>query len=131
MPIETLVELVISNLTNFLSKSGAAEMLKKVSKREGKLLILNNTFFFRNRKYVKTKKSAKYLAIPAAATDVQENSVIVLTGPRLNSEYKLVSDDDDTIETRIPLSEAIKQELDNLGNIVFVLLGRDIIQCCG
>ena len=124
MSRKTLVELVISNLSNFLIKSGAAEILKKVSKREGKLLIMNNTFFFRDKKYVKTKKSTKYLAIPAASTEVKENSVIVLTGPRLNSEYKLISDADDTIETRIPLSEAIKQELDNLGNIVFVLLGQ-------
>jgi hypothetical protein len=124
MSLNTLVELVISNLTNFLKKSGATETLKGIPNREGKLLIVNNSFFFRDSKYIKTNKSAKYLAIPATSTDVQEKNVLVLTGPRLNSEYKLLADSDDTIETKITLSEAINQELGNLGKIVFVLIGQ-------
>src|SRR3972149_4875167 len=111
MSLKLLEEPVLSNIADFLNKSGALEMLKKVRKKDGRLLVLNNTFFFRDRAYIKTNKNKKYLAIPAAATDITNKNVLVLTGPRLNSEYKLISDSDDTIEKTLSLADAIKQEI--------------------
>jgi len=74
MSTKLLTDAIVANIENFIAQSRIFENTAKVPKKDEKLIVLNNTFFFRERTYIKTTKSEKYLAIPASEGKLDENS---------------------------------------------------------
>lgn len=124
MSVKRVRDAILSNIESFIKRSSLHDKIAKVRNRDDKLIVLNNTFFFRERTYIKTNKSDKYLAITGSESKLDEKGVYVITGPRFNTEYKLLSATDDSITTKTPLPEAVLGELEDLGSIVFVLIGQ-------
>jgi len=60
METNAITSTILSNMSEFYDKSGLAEVYVRLSPNSGKLVILNNSFFFREKTYIKTNKNEKY-----------------------------------------------------------------------
>jgi len=94
----------------------------------GDCIVINNSFLYRDKPTIKTRKSNKYLAIP------------VIDGPALNlNDLRVISRGDDSTQINnfvvvkkrdwdsslhLPLYDAVKEELGRLGRMIFLLIGQ-------
>lgn len=87
----------------------------------GDVLVVNNSFLFRN---TSTVKSAKYLALVTTGKDVFEGTPqIALPATGVNKDIKRFSSKSANLRI-VPLRDAIKDELADLGSLVFSLVGE-------
>jgi hypothetical protein len=86
-------------------------------------LIFNNSFLFRED--IKTVKSPKYLACKISTTkNIDFSQCYVIQGVSLNSPYKIIIDSPSL--SKLTIIQEVKNELTNLGELVFVLIGEII-----
>lgn len=84
------------------------------------LTIINNSFFLRNN-FLSTKKSNKYLGF-LGQNPTNEN-ILIAQGIDINKDFKVISKKLSNFPDIKPLNESIIEELNNLGVIVFILIG--------
>jgi hypothetical protein len=87
---------------------------------EKDLLLINNSFLFRSSS---TSKSEKYLALRAKANKKFEDMPFIATGVGINKDLRKISSKSTNIYLT-DLDKAIDEELDNLGVLLFVLVGE-------
>ena len=110
---------ILEQINNFINdNSQLNEAIKKISDSDKKLVVLNNSFLYREK--IKTNKNEKYLAFIPKQLPLTEKDCFVVTGPNLKSDYSIQS----SVASKISLKEAIAEELKSLGDIVFVLMGE-------
>lgn len=87
------------------------------------LILINNSFFFREK--IKTNKSEKYLAFKVNKTNKRfdTSKCFVVQGVKKLSTFKFIDKDDIRITTET-ISRVISSELNNLGELVFTLIGE-------
>lgn len=86
-------------------------------------VIFNNSFLFRDN--IKTVKSTKYLACKISSSEsIDFNQCFVIQGVSLNSPYKIIIDSQSISKSTI--IQEIRNELTELGELVFVLIGEII-----
>jgi hypothetical protein len=120
--VEPIVSMIVANINSFVGESDLADKISKLPETKKKLVILNNSFLFRDK--TKTIKSEKYLCFTAKTEPVTVTDCFVIMGPQLKSDYQFWDSDDDRIKGRTPLSAAVEKELSQLGKLVFVLIGK-------
>lgn len=124
MNTENIVSKILNNLTSFRSESDIDDRLSKVKNSEDFYVLVNNSFPFREKSSIKTKKSSKYLAFPAEVSEFNADSIHVLEGPIIQGDFGLAKKDDVRISTDVKISEAVTTELTEIGTLVFVLIGE-------
>jgi hypothetical protein len=87
---------------------------------KGDLIILNNSFVYRN---VKTTKSESFLALRFKDDAELEAEPMVARGLAINSDFKLVPAKSRNLPSLTPLTQAVSSELASLGVLVFLLIG--------
>ena len=121
--MDTLVQLILDQINGFLQETGLDALDNLPKKPEDKLLLINNSFPFRDRS-IKTNKSSMYLAVPAEITRVSENDVFVIEGKTTTIDYTYISKEDPGIKAQHRLRDAITKELKLLGTLVFILVSE-------
>ena len=85
------------------------------------LILINNSFIYRN---VKTVKSKKYLSIRFLEKDGSESEIFVSEGISFNSDFKHVKSKSKNFPQMHELAAQIEVEISTLGEMIFILIGR-------
>ncbi len=120
--IEKHIDKILFQVNSFIEHSELKNSLSKLPEPENKIVILNNSFLFREK--VKTIKNEKYLAVIPTKLPVKEENCFIVTGPSLKTDYSISKITDKKIIVRKSLTDSINDELSSLGEIVFVLMGE-------
>lgn len=95
--------------------------LKSHSISRDDIILVNNSFVYRD---VKTVKSDKYLAFSALRKGALRKIPKVATWGRINADFKLLKASSQNLPNLESLDSAIEDQLESLGNLVFVLIGE-------
>ncbi len=120
MPIEDIVGEVRQNLTRLISTPTFNEWLAENSLQPSDYVLINNSFVYRN---VSTNKSDKYVVLEADGNGALNPQPLIATSSRINLDFKHLGQ-------RVPkppvqsLNEAVAEQLDNLGELLFILIGE-------
>jgi len=114
---------IVKNINEFIKDvSDLNDTLRNLRDKDNRIIVINNSFLFRDN--IKTNKNVKYLAFYPTSIPVTEENIIVIEGIELKSDYQIIKKDDNRIINIDKLNEALKKEQDNLGKIVYVLMGE-------
>ncbi len=93
---------------------------QKLSATHTQFVLINNSFLFREN--IKTNKSDKYLALNINSEKrIITSSIFVFQGEKINSDFKIILDKPEY--TKTDLETAIANELDELGEVIFTIVG--------
>ena len=87
------------------------------------VIIINNSFIYRDKSLIKTTKNEQYLCLKIKDGKPHEE-VFVVKPDDFNSDFKLFSAKSKNFPVAVPLSTAIEDELEQLGQLLFVLMGE-------
>lgn len=116
---------IISELTGISIEQTFVDWLSDETIPTGQscYVIFNNSFLFRES--INTVKSSKYLACKISSTkNIDFNQCYVIEGISLNVPYKIITDS--ATLRKATIIQEIRQELEQLGEMVFVLIGEII-----
>jgi len=117
--VQSLIETNINTITKATAFSDWVSA--DAAKGEG-LVVINNSFIYRD--LVKTTKNAQFLCVSLKDGKVLPEPISVAKPQSFNTDFKLFkSPSKATPETQL-LKTAIQTELANIGELVFVLIGR-------
>jgi hypothetical protein len=114
--------IILDQVNKFINSPEISDSVSKLTDKDKKLVVLNNSFLFREK--IKTKKNEKYLAFIPNNIPVKNENCFVVKGPNLKSNYSIMGLEDKKIKSKEKLEEAISDELKILGEIIFVLMGE-------
>jgi hypothetical protein len=83
-------------------------------------MVINNSFLYRDE--VKTTKSRSYLAVPVDG-DASVGRPGVVEFSKMDATFKRVAQHSENLPTMTGLDEAVEQQLEELGAVVFSLIG--------
>jgi hypothetical protein len=87
-------------------------------------LSINSYFLYRDGQSLKTSQSLRKLtaSLNVRGRRVSADEISILDGDEFRKHYRLMSTD--AAATNVPLAAAITQELDLVGDLIFILLGK-------
>lgn len=91
--------------------------------RDGNLVILNNSFIYR-KPVIKTSKNEQYLCLTVKGGQPSTGELFIVKPGEINSDFKLFSSKSKNLPELMPLEEAVQQEVQRIGSLVFVLIGE-------
>lgn len=112
------------------SMRGFISLAKILPQEKGSLfkpmdvLLINNSFVYRDKNAIKTTKSDLYLSVHVTGGGKFSNSPRIATGMAINSDHKRIPESAVGKLTLIPLNESLEAQLRSLGNLLFVLIGH-------
>ena len=112
------------SVKNFISLANISPQHEAVPFEPRDVLLINNSFVFRDKPAIKTTKSDLYLSVHVTASGNFSQSPKVATGIAINSDFKRIAESGTGKLTQKPLSEVLEAQLDSLTNLVFILIGR-------
>jgi len=91
-----------------------------VRSKGGKYLTINSSFLYRDRTYIKTNKSSRCLTlyIEEEKNGLEIKNIFIEDGINIIKHYKLKSN----LNEAAVLNESIETEINQLGNVIYVLL---------
>ncbi|MEO7803084.1 MAG: hypothetical protein ABIS18_01175 [Actinomycetota bacterium] len=123
-PDTTAVEkLVVSSVTKLRKRIEFKDWLAGQSATDGDLVVLNNSFIYRDKSSIKTRKNSQFIGLKVEAGKLADSPLVVAVDD-FNSDFKLVSAKSENFPKTEGLSSAIIRELKTLGQLVFVLIGE-------
>lgn len=126
--ITMLVNMIVANINRLIVSVEFQDWIKDISLSTGDLLLINNSVLYRgDAKFTKTKKSSKYICLSIVLTDPLNFEVFIIDNPNRkikNFTHVIHTSKDINSFQKTPLHEAIEQELNSLGKLVFILLGE-------
>lgn len=97
--------------------------------RTGDVILVNNSFVFRD---VKTTKADKFLSLTIKEAPAAPE-IGVATGIRFNLDFKRIAGASTNLPVSLPLPDAITPQLARLGHLVYLLIGAvedtEIVEC--
>ncbi|MCF7892341.1 MAG: hypothetical protein K9L87_04855 [Candidatus Omnitrophica bacterium] len=121
MAFEKIKRIITEELNLFTQLPDYKKWIKNNKFNKNDLIVFNNTFLYRAKKDIKTKKSDKYFCLKYLNN--QKSELCVCTGIKLNRDYKKISFKAKNQLQFFDIDRAISNEIKSLGNIVFVLIG--------
>ncbi|HAF24867.1 MAG TPA: hypothetical protein DCK93_18505 [Blastocatellia bacterium] len=119
MSVEDVIQDIAQSITRLTDQPAFSEWLKTVSVEAEDYVVINNSFVYRN---VSTVKSEKYLVLQVDEDKSLRPRPSIATDLRINLDFKHLGH-------KIPkppiqsLEDAVDNELDNLGQLLFILIG--------
>lgn len=114
------MELIRSSVAAVVSSDGFTSWLSNENAVANDLVLINNSFVFRN---LKTVKSPFYLALTLGDDGQLGESISLATGMRFNSDFKRISGASDNLPALTPLEDGAAAQVAELGHMVFLLVG--------
>jgi hypothetical protein len=96
---------------------------KDQNAKDGDLVIINNSFIYR-KPVIKTSKNEQYLCLKVKGGNASSTDLFVVKPGEINSDFKLFSGKSQNLPHLTPLDEAVQQEVQRIGSLVFVLIGE-------
>ncbi len=120
--IENKIQTAVKTTIEQIGKTDAGTV-EAIGHRNDLQLIINSSFLYREKRFVKTLQSQKRLAakVSLAGKRIASDSVGVLQDQTLKVHYRLLASED--VPQTVSLHDAISQELASVGDLVFVLIG--------
>ena len=121
--IEKRIKLAVGKLLDEVIKhdgSFAAALGTKGSLR----VVINSSFLYRDKRLVKTRQSPRRLLVDLAnrKSGANVSAISVLDGQDQKLHYRIVSSPSSSDEVK--LADAVTEEIKELGDVLFVLIGR-------
>lgn len=116
---KTLNSVIKSNINKITQEPTFINWINDNPPKEGDLILLNNSFIYRDSS---TNKSDKYLAFTLDAAG-RPQEYFVVSGIGSNSDFKLISTKAKNLN-KIKLDDAIEEELKKVGRLLFILVGK-------
>ena len=88
------------------------------------LLLINNSFVYRDKRSIKTTKSEKYLAVEVNDQSAISDEILVINGLHINSDWKRIPASQRDQLGEQPIADAVFEQLSDLGRLVFILIGE-------
>jgi len=115
-----IVDKVTASVRAITRHQAYVNWLSTESPREDDLLVINNSFVFRD---VKTTKSNFYIAQKFQANGQLKDPIYIAEAPQQNVDFQLISHRHQSPPNLIQLDDAIINQIKKSGNIVFSLIG--------
>lgn len=112
---------ICQSINQLFSHDGYKDWLVKENPKSGDYIIINNSFILRD---MKTVKSSHYLCLLFEQDRDINNEPKIINNLNFNSDFKLVSANFTNSHDLITLEKAISNEMQNIGQIVFFLIGK-------
>lgn len=116
----TLKSMINESVEKIKSHPGFIEWCKSQKFAEGDLVAINNSFVFRD---VNTTKADSYVVLRHGKESFQKD-IFVANGLNLKNDFVYFSTKHKSLPVIKPLSEAIEDQINGIGQVVFVLIGR-------
>lgn len=120
----TAAQMIRRSIKEFISRAGVSPTDKKLAFAPKDILLINNSFVYREKRTIKTTKNDKYVCTHVTGGGNFSPSPRVATGININSDFRRIPSKDTNKLSIVPLKDALKSELDSIGNLVFILIGR-------
>lgn len=117
----TVVEMIATSFGEVWKHPAFVAWHKEQQFSEKDFVAVNNSFVFRSS--VDTQKSEKFLAVGVDKSGTAKGAPVVCEGMRFNVDLKLISAKSKKQPFCQELEGAVKGELTNLGNLIFLLVG--------
>jgi len=122
--IENIRRTIISKVKKLTDTSAFSEWFKQQNASEGDIIVINNSFIYRDNRLIKTTKNEQYLCIMVKNKMADPNNVYVSKSSEQNSDFKLFSAKSSNLPSLESLNDALQRELNQLGRLIFVLIGK-------
>jgi hypothetical protein len=119
-----LAKTVRRSVRDFISRAGISQQDEVMLYKPRDLLLINNSFVFREKQTIKTTKSEQYICVHVTSGINFSRSPQVSTGITINSDFRRIPESDTSKLNLVALDDALKSQLDSLGNLVFILIGH-------
>jgi hypothetical protein len=114
---------MITNSIRSIVKTDAFNEWCKVQRmNDGDFVVFNNSFIY--REHIKTSKNKQYLSIKVNQGKPDPSDVVVTEPGDLNSDFKLISGKSNDLLTSQWLDDALRHEMNKLGQLIFILIGE-------
>lgn len=120
MPKAQVEASINDSVRRLLEHPDFAAWLESVAPSSGDVVLINNSFVFRD---VKTKKAEEFLALRISEAGT-EPEMSIAHGAHFNVDFKRFSSSATNLPTTSSLSSNIKPQLEHLGHLVFLLIGE-------
>jgi hypothetical protein len=117
-------QLIQRSIQEFISRAGVSPTDKELAFASNDILLINNSFIYREKKTIKTTKNNKYVCTHVTGSGKFSRSPRVATGMNINSDFKRIPAKDANKFDIIALREALESELYSMGSLVFILIGQ-------
>ncbi len=122
--LDDLKKIVHQSVQRLVSTDSFMDWLKSQKLANGDIIVINNSFIFREKKLVKTAKSNLYLCMKCIDNTGQLDGPYVCESGDQNSDFKLYSTKAKNMPTLLTLDDALEIQIRQLGWLVFVLIGK-------
>jgi len=119
--VSTVCAEIRQSVSRLLECQGFQLWLENEKPEPGDHIVINNSFVFRD---VKTVKSRRYLCLLVGDNGSVTPEPQIASGVRLNSDFKRSSVRSQHLPRVIGLGQAVSEEMLNVGQILFLLIGQ-------
>ncbi len=118
--MSTCETLVIYSVRRLMESSAFTAWLNSESVNSGDLILINNSFVFRD---VKTTKADAFLSY-RVGDDGGAPEIVISRGVRFNVDFKRMAASSQNLPASEGLAEAMQSQMSELGHLVFLLIGE-------
>lgn len=119
--MQSLIQQVAQSVQVITRHPSFQAWLKNANPGPGDLIVLNNSFIHRSG--IRTNKNQKYLALQVGDDGRLALVPHVVDGFAINSDFRHVSKKTSNYPDISRLPDALEEELDTIGTLVFILIG--------
>lgn len=119
--MQPIIDSIKKSLSTIKTSSTFTNWYKSANAEAEDIVIVNNTFVYRQ---VKTNKNELYLGFKVSSKKSTRGSPVVVAGFTINSDLKLIKAKSLSKYKVMPIDHAIKSELKKLGELVYILIGQ-------
>ena len=119
----TIASAIDKNMGKLQKHSAFVEWIRKQSPEKGDVVLINNSFVFRDE--VKTNKSNLFVALKFADDRYLDGQIYIAQSPKIqNADFRLVKNREKDGVKLSSLKKSIPKQMQSLGNLVFILIGE-------
>lgn len=121
--IGELEGIIIEGVQSLTKTHTFQDWLNEQNASEGDIVVINNSFVYR-QDVARTSKNRQFLCVKLKGKKLDLTDVLVTEAGEQNLDFKLFNAKSKNLPSLQPLEEALKTELENLGQLIFVLIGE-------
>lgn len=120
---DPVVSSVKQSVEALLKTNTFSEWLAQQKAADGDLVVINNSFIYR-KPVIKTSKNEQCLCLKVKDGKPSMADLFIVKAGEINSDFKLFSAKSQNLPQLVPLNEAVEHEMQQMGSLVFVLIGE-------
>lgn len=118
-----LARMITQSVKALVETDSFASWFKSQRPTDGDLIVINNSFIYR-KPLIRTSKNPHYLCLKVKNEQPDVSRILVTTPGDFDSDFKLFSAKSRNLPEVKVLDEAVGAQMKQLGQLVFVLIGK-------